>query len=147
MPTINTTDPKPGFVYDSVADTWYPLLGISASQSLDELSDVIITSPATNQALVYNGTNWVNSAETGDISAVTSGTGITVTNGTGPVPTVAIDTVVVATTSNTLTMSGKTLTDPTLTGTVTASGDIVLSGTNGAGSIQDELTLILMGAL
>jgi hypothetical protein len=147
MPTFNTTDPKPGFVYDSVADTWYPLLGISASQSLDELSDVIITSPATNQALVYNGTNWVNSAETGDISAVTSGTGITVTNGTGPVPTVAIDTVVVATTSNTLTMSGKTLTDPTLTGTVTASGDIVLSGTNGAGSIQDELTLILMGAL
>ena len=146
MATINTTDPKPGFVYDLDTDTWFPLLGL-ATQSLDELTDVIITSPATNQALVYNGTNWVNSAETGDISAVTSGTGITVTNGTGPVPTVAVDTAVVATTSNTLTMSGKTLDTPTLTGTVTVTGDIILSGTNGPGSITDELTLILMGAL
>jgi len=36
---------------------------------------------------------------------------------------------------------------PTLTGTVTASGDINLSATNGPGSLIDELTLILMGAL
>ena len=40
-----------------------------------------------------------------------------------------------------------TIATPTLTGTVTASGDITLSATNGPGSIKDELTLILMGAL
>jgi hypothetical protein len=36
---------------------------------------------------------------------------------------------------------------PTLTGTVTVSGDINLSATNGPGSVIDELTLLLMGAL
>ena len=108
MATINTTDPKPGFVYDTDTDTWYPLQGI-ASNSLDSLTDVVITSPATNQALVYNGTNWVNATECGDITAVTSGTGISITNSTGPIPDVAVDTAVVATTNNTLTMTGKTL--------------------------------------
>ena len=35
MPTtFNTTDPKPGYVYDSVADTWYPLLGIAPGSSI-----------------------------------------------------------------------------------------------------------------
>ena len=108
MATINTTDPKPGFVYDTDTDTWYPLQGI-ASNSLDSLTDVVITSPVTNQALVYNGTNWVNATESGDITAVTSGTGISVSDSAGPVPTVAVDTAVVATTNNTLTMTGKTL--------------------------------------
>jgi hypothetical protein len=45
------------------------------------------------------------------------------------------------------TIAGLTLTAPTLTGTVTASGDINLSAANGPGSIIDELALILMGAL
>jgi Major tropism determinant N-terminal domain len=35
---------------------------------------------------------------------------------------------------------------PTLTGTVTASGDINLSATNGPGSVTDQLNLLLMGA-
>jgi hypothetical protein len=113
MATINTTDPKPGFVYNTSDDTWYPLQGI-ASNSLDSLTDVVITSPVTNQALVYNGTNWINATESGDITAVTSGTGISVTNSTGPIPTVAVDTAVVATTNNTLTMTGKTLTQAIL---------------------------------
>ena len=113
MATINTTDPKPGFVYDTDTDTWYPLQGI-ASNSLDSLTDVVITSPVTNQALVYNGTNWINATESGDITAVTSGTGISVTNSTGPIPTVAVDTAVVATTNNTLTMTGKPLTQAIL---------------------------------
>ena len=113
MATINTTDPKPGFVYDTDTDTWYPLQGI-ATTTLDALSDVVITSPTTNQALVYNGTNWVNATESGDITAVTSGTGISVSDSTGPIPTVAVDTAVVATTNNTLTMTGKTLTQAIL---------------------------------
>jgi hypothetical protein len=119
MATINTTDPKPGYVYNQDDDTWYPLLGL-ATQSLDELTDVVITTPTTNQILVYNGTNWVNAGETGDISAVTAGTGITVTNGTGPIPTVAVDTAVTATTNNTLTMSNKTLTAPIVTYSINA---------------------------
>jgi hypothetical protein len=59
MPTFNTDTPKPGYVYDSSDDTWYPLAGI-ATQSLDGLTDVVISSPSTNQILSYNGTNWVN---------------------------------------------------------------------------------------
>jgi hypothetical protein len=35
MPTIfNTTDPKPGYVYDSAVDTWFPLLGIAPGSSV-----------------------------------------------------------------------------------------------------------------
>jgi hypothetical protein len=67
MPTFNTTDPKPGYVYDAAVDTWFPLAGI-ATQSLDGLTDVIITSASTSQVLTYNGTNWVNQAL--DISAI-----------------------------------------------------------------------------
>ncbi len=90
MATINTTDPKPGFVYDADTDTWFPLLGL-ATKSLDELNGVAISSPTTNQVLAYDGTNWVNSSEAGDVSAVTAGTGITVTDSTGPIPSVAFD--------------------------------------------------------
>jgi hypothetical protein len=108
MPTFNTTDPKPGYVYNSSDDTWYPLLGL-ASQTLDSLTDVVITTPTSGQILAYNGTQWINQTETGDVTAVTSGTGISVTNSTGPIPSVAVDTAVVATTNNTLTFSGKTI--------------------------------------
>ena len=59
MPTVNTTDPKPGYVYDAGDDTWYPLAGI-ATQTLDGLTDVVISSAASGQTLIYNGTNWVN---------------------------------------------------------------------------------------
>jgi hypothetical protein len=35
MPTtFNTTDPKPGYVYDSATDTWFPLLGIAPGSSI-----------------------------------------------------------------------------------------------------------------
>jgi hypothetical protein len=45
------------------------------------------------------------------------------------------------------TIAGLTLTAPTLTGTVTASGDINLSVAGAPGSIKDELILLLMGAI
>jgi len=35
MPTFNTTDPKPGYVYDSSNDTWYPLVGIAPASQVD----------------------------------------------------------------------------------------------------------------
>jgi len=126
MPTFNTTDPKPGFVYDTETDTWFPLLGI-ASQSLESLTDVVITSPSTSQILVYNGANWINGGETGDISAVTSGTGITVTNGTGPIPTIAIDTATTVDLSTSQTLDG--LSDVVITSPAT-SQILVYDGTN-----------------
>jgi len=108
MATINTTDPKPGFVYDADTETWFPLQGI-ATTTLDALTDVVITSPVTNQALVYNGTNWINATESGDITAVTSGTGITVSDGTGPIPSIAIDTTVTVDLNTAQTITNKLL--------------------------------------
>ena len=55
-----------------------------------------------------SGLEWIAN-DTGDITAVTSGTGISVTSSTGPVPSVAVDTAVVATTNNTLTLTSKTI--------------------------------------
>jgi len=113
MPTFNTDNPKPGYVYDSSDDTWYPLAGI-AVQSLDGLSDVVISTAISGQTLVYNGTNWVNTAETGDVSAVAAGTGIIVTSGTGPIPSIAIDTATTADLTTAQTLTNKTLTSPTV---------------------------------
>ena len=143
MPTFNTTDPKPGYVYDSGDDTWYPLAGI-AVQSLDGLTDVVISTAASGQTLVYNGTSWVNTAETGDVSAVSAGTGITVTSGTGPIPSIAVDDTLVATTSNTMTLTNKTinLSSNTLTGTLaefnTAVSDADLVSLAGAETLTNK---------
>ena len=36
MPTtFNTTDPKPGYVYDAATDTWFPLLGIAPASEVN----------------------------------------------------------------------------------------------------------------
>ena len=121
MATINTTDPKPGFIYDAGDDTWYPLAGI-ASQTLDGLSDVVITSATTSQILAYNGTNWVNSSEGGDISGVTAGTGLSGGGATGAV-TLSIDTATTADLTTAQTLSNKTLTAPKITLTYGAKTD------------------------
>ena len=42
----------------------------------------------TNSTWFYDGAAWVASGATGDVTGVTAGTGITVTDPTGPVPTV-----------------------------------------------------------
>jgi hypothetical protein len=45
----------------------------------------------SNTVEFYTGSAWTGFA-TGDITAITAGAGITVTNGTGPVPTIALST-------------------------------------------------------
>jgi hypothetical protein len=45
--------------------------------ALDDLTDVIITSPTTSQVLKYNGTNWINAA---DATGGGGGSGITYTS-------------------------------------------------------------------
>jgi hypothetical protein len=74
----------------------------------------VLTAASTNGYILAvnssttSGLEWIAN-DTGDITAVTSGTGISVTNSTGPVPSVAVDTAVVATTNNTLTLTNKTV--------------------------------------
>lgn len=66
-----------------------------------------ILSKASNTDLDYT---WINNDQ-GDITEVAAGTGISVTSGTGPVPTVAIDSTV-ATLTGSQTLTNKTLTSP-----------------------------------
>ena len=50
----------------------------------------------------------------GDLTAVSAGTGITVTSGTGPIPSIAIDTATVVDLTTAQTLTNKTLTSPTI---------------------------------
>jgi len=66
-----------------------------------------------------SGLAWIANDQ-GDLTAVTSGTGITVTNGTGPIPSVAIDTTVTADLTTAQTLTNKTLTAPIISYSVNA---------------------------
>jgi len=53
-----------------------PVITINAS--LSNLSDVVLTSPTSNQTIFYNGTNWVNGTyTTGTVTSITTDTGLT----------------------------------------------------------------------
>jgi len=53
---------------------------LTTSATLDSLADVVITTPATDQVVKYNGTNWVNAAAPGGgggtVTSITAGTGL-----------------------------------------------------------------------
>ena len=87
----------------------------------------VLTAASTNGYILSvnssttSGLAWIANDQ-GDVTAVTSGTGITVTNGTGPIPSVAIDTTVTADLTTAQTLTSKTLTSPLInTGTVSNS--------------------------
>ena len=49
-----------GVKVDATSITINSTTGVISAGTLDSLSDVVITSPALNQVVTYNGTNWVN---------------------------------------------------------------------------------------
>jgi hypothetical protein len=85
---------------------------------------------------------WITNDQ-GDLTAITAGTGITVTNGTGPIPSVAIDSTV-TTLTGTQTLTNKTLTSPVLTtptiSTIDAKGDLL------AGTADNTIGRLAVGA-
>ena len=90
-----------------------------------------------NQIQFYNGSAWT--ANDGDISGVTAGTGLT-GGGTAGTISLAVDTTVVATTSNTLTMTNKTLTTPVVTGLTLNDSSIIFEGSS-ADDYETTLTV------
>jgi len=102
---------------------------------------------ASGKTLKYNGTDLV-AAQSGNSGKYLTTDGTSTSWGTVEgysAPTIGSTSI--ASGATVTTVAGLTLTAPTLTGTVTASGDINLSAANGPGSLLDELALILMGAL
>lgn len=90
----------------------------------------------TNSTEYYDGAAWVSIASSGDLTAITAGNGISVTSGTGPVPTVAIDTSITVDKTTAQTLTNKTLTSAALTtptiSTLTTNGDLVYGTGSGA---------------
>jgi len=100
---------------DSAARTT-ALSGVLAEGMVSYLQD-------TNSLEVYDGSDWVGA--TGDITALTAGTGITITSNTGPIPTVAINTAVTADLTTAQTLTNKTLTTPVIS-SITNTGTLTL---------------------
>jgi len=102
-------------VFASSAARTTALSGVLAEGMVSYLQD-------TNSLEVYDGSAWVGA--TGDITALTAGTGISITSATGPIPTVAIDSTV-ATLTGSQTLTNKTLTAPVIS-TIANTGSLTL---------------------
>jgi len=51
---------------------------ITLNATLAQLTDIVLTTPASGQALLYNGANWINSTiAAGTVTSVATGTGLT----------------------------------------------------------------------
>jgi len=103
-------------VFASSAARTSALSGVLAEGMVSYLQD-------TNSLEVYDGSAWIGA--TGDITALTAGTGINITNPTGPIPTVAIDTAVTADLTTAQTLTNKTLTTPIIA-TISNTGTLTL---------------------
>ena len=127
-----------GLTWSTVSGYSAPTLGstsIASGATVTTIAGLTLTSPTlttpalgTPSAVVLtSGTGLpLTTGVTGTLPVANGGTGVTTSTGTG----------------NTVLSAA-----PTLTGTVTVSGDINLTAAGGPGSLIDELTLLLMGAL
>jgi hypothetical protein len=104
-------------VFASSAARTSALSGVLAEGMVSYLQD-------TNSLEVYDGSAWIGA--TGDITALTAGTGVSITNPTGPIPTVAIDTAVTADLTTAQTLTNKTLTSPAINN-ATNTGSVMIS--------------------
>jgi hypothetical protein len=107
----------------------------------DAKGDLLVATAADTPGKLTVGTN--GQYLQADSSTATGLTWSTVSGYSAP----TLGSTSIASGATVTTIAGLTLTAPTLTGTVTASGDINLSAAGGPGSVIDELTLLLMGAL
>ncbi len=149
-----------GWVVKVNASSGELFLNINNGWELDELHNVLITSPSSGNTLIYDGNQsvWVN-------SNLTASTGISVTNGNGSITltNTAPDQVVSLTGAGTTSISGTypnftitsndqyagtvtsvsgngTVNGISLTGTVTSSGNLTLGGTLSGVDLTSQVT-------
>ena len=131
-----------GDILEIISFTSFEMADAVQRAVLDAKGDIIVASAADTPGKLGVGTD-------GQVLTALATAALGVTWAT-PAPGYSAPTIgstAITSGATVTTIAGLTLTAPTLTGTVTASGDINLSAVNGPGSITDELTLILMGAL
>jgi hypothetical protein len=130
-----------GDILEVITFTAFELADSIARSLFDAKGDILVATSADTPGKLTVGTN--GQYLQADSSTATGLTWSTVSGYSAP----TLGSTSIASGATVTTIAGLTLTAPTLTGTVTASGDINLSAVGGPGSIVDELTLILMGAL
>jgi hypothetical protein len=131
-----------GDILEIISFTSFEMADAVQRAVLDAKGDIIVASAADTPGKLGVGTD-------GQVLTALATAALGVTWAT-PAPGYSAPTIgstAITSGATVTTISGLTLSAPTLSGTVTASGDINLSAVNGPGSITDELTLILMGAL
>jgi hypothetical protein len=130
-----------GDILEIITFTAFELADSIARSLFDAKGDILVATSADTPGKITVGTN--GQYLQADSSTATGLTWSTVSGYSTP----TLGSTSIASGATVTTIAGLTLTAPTLTGTVTASGDINLSAAGGPGSVIDELTLLLMGAL
>jgi hypothetical protein len=153
-------------IVEIITFTAFELVDSIARSVFDAKGDIIAATGADTPGKLSVGTNgqylqadsstatglkWSTvtgySAPTLGSTSIASGATVTNVDGLTINSTTIPSSVTLVSLDATQTLTNKSLTAPTLTGTVTASGDINLTAAGGPGSLIDELTLLLMGAL
>ena len=155
---IDTASASAGKVLTYDGTKFAPATPGSGSLALDDLSDVVVTTPATTQYVRYNGTDWVNATiSAGDVPTLnqnTTGSAATATNVaysglTGTVPTWNQNTTGSAatwTTARTITLGGDLTGNVSIDGsanatlTATIAANSVALGTDTTGNYMSGVT-------
>jgi hypothetical protein len=127
--------------YGDGTTLWNALPYYAHRVNVDDLGDVIITSPTTGQVLKYNGTNWVNGTDSGGGGAGTTyGVSAEVTSGGANLRLTGSD----SSTDDVKFASG---TNVTVTRTDANTITISSTASGGLASVQDDANPTLGGAL